>query len=271
MSFVNSVQILTGGQLLLGSWCIFYRWLYGRRAADRSPIAWRSSWTNFFLFTWIGLTIVLLFPLLFQPLFQHSPEPWIDFSAGFCAQGFLLAVLLWFFFRNEWSFRKNSFWGKSPHLIRHALFEYFWVTPILFFISVLWLAPLYLLNAWGYPVSLQQQDLAETILTTSSNAFLFTAGIMAILVAPITEELFFRAGIYRFLKTKISKKWAIFWTSLLFAFLHTNCLAFLPIFFLGIFLIQIYERHQNLWVNIGVHSLFNVNSFLLLLLSRSLS
>lgn len=271
MMAFNSIQILTGIQLLLGVWCWFYRLLYGHKSASHSSIEWKTSNSNFLIFLWVCAVIILFFPLMFRSLTHSLETPWNSFSGGFLAQFCLLIFLLLLCTRREWDFPQQLQWKASPlkQSLRTIFFEYLKITPVLFLLSVIWLAPLYWFQR-HWKIDFQQQPLAQAILQTSSITFLVVAALMATIIAPITEELLFRGGLYRFLKGKISTKKAIWLTSLVFALLHYNFLAFLPILFLGVFLTQIYERHQNLWISIAVHSLFNLNSFVLLLLSRSI-
>lgn len=271
MMAFNSIQIITGIQLLLGTWCWFYRLLYGQKPVSNSSIEWKTSNSNFLVFLWVCAVIILFFPLMFRSLTCSLESPWNAFSGGFLAQFSLLLFLLLLCVRHEWNFPLNLQWEAGPlkQSLRSIFFEYLKITPILFLLSVIWLAPIYWLQH-HWDVDFQQQPLTQAILQTSSQSFLIVAALMATIIAPITEELLFRGGLYRFLKGKISIRKAVWLTSFVFALLHYNVLAFLPILFLGVFLTQIYERHQNLWISIAVHSLFNLNSFVLLLLSRSI-
>lgn len=83
--------------------------------------------------------------------------------------------------------------------------------------------------------------------------------IMVLVIAPITEEIIFRAFLYGALKHFLptSNHLAMICSAFIFAIVHSNSLVFFPIFTLGLFLTWIYQRTQCLWLNILVHSFHN--------------
>jgi membrane protease YdiL (CAAX protease family) len=81
---------------------------------------------------------------------------------------------------------------------------------------------------------------------------------LAVIVAPLTEELFFRGILYRTLKSLLGAGPAILVTSLAFGLAHLNLLAFGPLFALSVFLIISYEKTGNLAVPILYHAMFNL-------------
>jgi membrane protease YdiL (CAAX protease family) len=80
---------------------------------------------------------------------------------------------------------------------------------------------------------------------------------LAVILAPIAEELFFRYFFYRFCKFKLSPGWAMFWTALVFATLHFNLAAFMPLFIMGLFLVLCYERYGHLGPCVILHGIHN--------------
>ncbi len=81
--------------------------------------------------------------------------------------------------------------------------------------------------------------------------------LVACVFGPIVEEVFFRGFFYPALK----KYWGVGWTTVLtaalFALVHENIFAFLPIFFLGIVLCHLYERRRDLAACISLHMIHN--------------
>ena len=82
--------------------------------------------------------------------------------------------------------------------------------------------------------------------------YLFSACILI----PIGEEVFFRRLLYVSLRRKMGFIYALFLSSVLFALVHSGG-AMGSALFAGLFLGWIYEKHQNLSVNIMVHGLIN--------------
>ena len=91
-------------------------------------------------------------------------------------------------------------------------------------------------------------------------------GIVAVVLAPLAEEVLFRGILYPTLKRSGHPRAALWITSLLFASIHMNLLAFVPLTFLALTLAWLYERTGNLLAPILTHVLFNGINFTLLLL-----
>jgi uncharacterized protein len=91
-------------------------------------------------------------------------------------------------------------------------------------------------------------------------------GVLAILLAPVAEELLFRGILYPAIKQAGFPRVALWGTALLFAATHHNLPTFLPLALLAIALALLYEKTNNLLAPIAAHSLFNMMNFLVLFL-----
>jgi membrane protease YdiL (CAAX protease family) len=89
--------------------------------------------------------------------------------------------------------------------------------------------------------------------------------VLAVVLAPIAEELIFRAGMFRVLKGRIGRWPAIAISSALFAALHLSWAGFAGLFCLGVVFCLSYERTRNIAVPIVAHGLFNLNSIIVIL------
>lgn len=88
--------------------------------------------------------------------------------------------------------------------------------------------------------------------------------ILCILVlSPFAEELLFRSFMYPALRKLLPARGAILISAAIFAALHLNLLAFLPLFVGGIGFNLIYEKYHNLFCNAVAHVLWNGLSLLL--------
>ena len=90
--------------------------------------------------------------------------------------------------------------------------------------------------------------------------------IIAVVLAPIVEELIFRGGIYRFLKSQSTVLPAQIISGALFAVMHGNLMSFLPLVVVGIILAREYERSGSILVPMCFHACFNGFSLLMLLI-----
>jgi len=82
------------------------------------------------------------------------------------------------------------------------------------------------------------------------------SAIYTCVVAPVTEELFFRGML---LKTfsKANQRFAIFFTAVMFGLAHGNVVQFILGFILGIFFAHITLKHNSIIPAIGIHALLN--------------
>ncbi|HLD56036.1 MAG TPA: CPBP family intramembrane glutamic endopeptidase [Candidatus Omnitrophota bacterium] len=81
--------------------------------------------------------------------------------------------------------------------------------------------------------------------------------LVACVFGPIVEEVFFRGFFYPALKKYWGAGWTTVLTAALFALVHENIFAFLPIFFLGVVLCHLYERRRDLAACISLHMIHN--------------
>lgn len=105
------------------------------------------------------------------------------------------------------------------------------------------------------------QETVQAIHTADSLALKFTIGILAIVVAPLAEEIIFRGILYPAIKHYGFPRLALWGTSILFAFIHSNAVIFLPLTFLAVILTLLYETTNNLLAPIVTHGLFNLANF----------
>jgi len=89
-------------------------------------------------------------------------------------------------------------------------------------------------------------------------------GLGAIVLAPLVEETLFRGILYPFLKPRIGLPLAVTATSLVFAAIHLNVMTFVPLTFIGLALVWVYEQTDNLLAPIVAHALFNAVNFVML-------
>jgi membrane protease YdiL (CAAX protease family) len=93
---------------------------------------------------------------------------------------------------------------------------------------------------------------------------------VAILGAPVVEEILFRGILYPALKQRGWPHLALWGTSLLFALTHANTATFLPLTFFAMVLVFLYERTGNLIAPILTHSLFNAANYCALVFQSEL-
>ncbi|HTI97797.1 MAG TPA: CPBP family intramembrane glutamic endopeptidase [Dongiaceae bacterium] len=115
-------------------------------------------------------------------------------------------------------------------------------------------------------ISVEEQEAVKLLRENHSPFQLIYMILVAVVFAPLTEEMFFRGILYPFIKQRGYPQAALWGTALLFALAHGNVAVFLPLLFLAVTLALLYEWTNNLLACILVHAVFNAANFLLLFL-----
>ncbi len=82
--------------------------------------------------------------------------------------------------------------------------------------------------------------------------------VLAVIIVPIAEEIFFRGYIYRALRNKYSYKLSIIICAVIFAIMHFRYREFIPLFVIGVIFTYMYEKSRNIYVPIVAHTLLQI-------------
>jgi membrane protease YdiL (CAAX protease family) len=148
-------------------------------------------------------------------------------------------------------------WSKA---LRYAAGTLAVALPVLSLVSLGWT---FLVEQLGLPVA--PQDVIAIFANTRSPLVIVAMLLVACVLAPIYEELLFRAGLYRFCRQKLGRGTALIISGVCFGALHGNWAGFLPLAALGMGLAVAYEATGSIRVPIIAHGLFNLNTVLVLL------
>jgi membrane protease YdiL (CAAX protease family) len=115
---------------------------------------------------------------------------------------------------------------------------------------------------WGFllkqlGIEAEMQDVATMILSAKPFAMKIYLILLAVVLAPICEEFFFRGILFPSIARLTSLKTAAVAVSLLFAASHMYLPGFVPFVLISLCFCYAYWRTGSLWVNIGMHMLFN--------------
>jgi membrane protease YdiL (CAAX protease family) len=144
--------------------------------------------------------------------------------------------------------------------LREGAMSFVTLLPLVWAVGFLWKGTLDLLGVDSSP-----QDIVSLFVATGDRVALGVMIVLAVLVAPVTEELVFRIGLFRWLRGRAPRAVVLFAPAAAFAALHGNTAAFLPLVVLAVVLSLAYERVGHPLVPIVAHSLFNLNTLALLL------
>jgi membrane protease YdiL (CAAX protease family) len=126
------------------------------------------------------------------------------------------------------------------------------------------------LTSMGLPD--EKQELVGILENTHSPALRAVFVVVATLIVPAAEEVLFRGGLFRYLRTRMPRWIAIASTSLVFGALHVQwsdhmggLASLLPLIVLAATFCIAYERTGSIVTPIVAHALFNLNMIILVL------
>jgi len=117
--------------------------------------------------------------------------------------------------------------------------------------------------AGGYGAIVEALGLEESLPTTplfddeSSTTVVALGATLAVLAAPLAEEVFFRGFVFGGLRGRIGVRFAALISAALFMVAHVNPAVFVPIFLIGLLLTWVYAKTGSLWYPILVHLGYN--------------
>lgn len=149
---------------------------------------------------------------------------------------------------------------STPQAIVAGIVVFVIAVPLVMAVGQGWEA---LLKLCGFPTP--KQELIDIFGRLREPAKLIPMIVMATVLAPTTEELCFRKGLFRYLRTRIPPALAYLLPACLFALSHFTLSVFLPLVALALLFSLAYQRTGRILVPIIAHGLFNLNTIVLVL------
>ena len=200
----------------------------------------------------------------------EKPEltPWMAVLAVLLLQLPLLATFygLRRFYPGSFAGRLNSHALTVWQALTQAIPPFIRYLPIIWIVSFAWSGLLAVLQRQGIIDEFPPQELIKLFTAGGDPTAITLLVIFAVVLAPIVEELIFRGGIYRFIKSQTTLLPAQIISGAFFAVMHGNLMSFLPLVVVGILLARVYERTGNILVPMCFHACFNGFSLLMLLI-----
>jgi membrane protease YdiL (CAAX protease family) len=139
------------------------------------------------------------------------------------------------------------------------------VPVVCLFLPVAWFlqsASAHALTRLGWP---PETEAAVAALNGARALWLYVyLGVFYVVIGPVAEEFIFRGVLYPFVKQRGWPRLAWFGVNFLFALIHLDAAAFIPLFLLALVLTWLYEKTGSLLAPITGHALFNAVNLALL-------
>lgn len=116
---------------------------------------------------------------------------------------------------------------------------------------------------------LEVQEPVRMLQDSPSITHLSLSILMACIAAPLVEEFLFRGYMYGTIRRLTNPVFAAVIVGALFAVVHGNLPALLPLWVFSILLCLAYELTGCLWVSVGIHVFFNAANIVLMLMPES--
>lgn len=165
--------------------------------------------------------------------------------------------------------RESAAAGRTdvPLALRTGLATFLIAAPLLF--AALW-ASEFAMKRMGLPV--EKQAVVDMFEGMHSAPMKWGFVVLAATIVPAAEELVFRAGLFRYFRTRMPRWAAILGTSALFGAAHVawgdhmaGLVSLAPLVVLATIYCLAYERTGSIGTTIVAHSLFNLNMTLLIM------
>jgi membrane protease YdiL (CAAX protease family) len=182
------------------------------------------------------------------------------FVAGFIVQFFATVglVMLFTVILNKASWKAMGFApGKLPDLLKYGLLGGIFLVLL---ISVMG----YLINYLN--PHLQPQAFEQVLRSAISSHRFGLLLLIGVILAPFSEELFYRSMIYPVFRGYVGPRWGAVISGLIFGLAHWDIWRALPLAIGGAILCLFYEKTRNIWVPTIAHGVWNGIMVLVLLL-----
>lgn len=242
------------GALVRGS---VHRWW----SAPQQLPPWPISGSDFALFVLLFLSLYSLAPIavarvLGQDLSDLDPGEML--VQGYATQASILAA--WALFRLHPAAETPRGRTGLAAAVGTGLTAFLFLIPALMATIGGWY---WLLEVAG--LDPQPQDVIEIIQAAPPSERLYWV-LLAVVVAPVCEELVFRGYVFRFFHQRMPLLPAAIISGAVFASAHFNLLTFLPLLLLGAVLGILYAKTGRLAASIALHMVFNLNTVIVVLL-----
>ena len=197
--------------------------------------------------------------------FRRDDDFGVIILGTMCFQGATWVLIPLFLRWHDRSWR-DAFGIRGWNIVRS--FAYAVIALVVVLPAALWLQgkAVELMEHFGWQPAVEEA--VQLVTSVDSLPMKIYLGLFAVVMAPVAEEFIFRGVLYPFVKDLGFPRLAFFGTAALFALIHANAAAFVPLFVLALAFTWLYERTDSLLAPILAHSLFNSANLVILSLLK---
>jgi hypothetical protein len=230
--------------------------------AGRQPAAltrWPGTASDLLLFFLLAICGAILVPSIMAAFLRRSAwSAETQLVLGFASfqVGMLLGIAVYYLFWGRGGMRRVS---PAWSALASGFVTVLIAVPLVEMVAVIWQA---LLGACGLPV--ETPDNVQIFMDLHSPLLRVVYILLAIVVAPLTEELIFRAGLFRYFLGRFPRWIALWLPAIVFGAMHLqrapleSLSSLAPLIVLGVILSLAYERTGRIGTAIVAHALFNL-------------
>ena len=223
-----------------------------------------------FRFVLIILLLIQCSVLMQAVLFRLFHPAWLDRRTAALADTLLVDLLAaagvsGFFLKRRRLQGRTFDAGKLFPAIRLAFRKYLFSVPLLALLLFAVAGVLNLLRMEPPP-----QPIFTLYLSEERTRVVQLLLLLAVVAGPIAEEMFFRGFLYSWLRARVGVARGLFLSAFLFALLHMDPVAFVPILGLGLLFGWVYEETGSLAAPIAIHIFHNAGMLYIASLIKAL-
>jgi membrane protease YdiL (CAAX protease family) len=173
-------------------------------------------------------------------------------------QGVALGLVGWFLHENRSTWGEAFGWGWVGLGRAAGLAAGLTVLVVPANLGLMWVSQRLMVLAG---LDVKAQPTVEALQSAESVPELALMGGMALVTAPVVEEVLFRGILFPAIRAVGFPRLAWWLPSLLFAMTHASLVTMLPLTFFALVLTWLYDRTENLAVSIFTHCFFNAANF----------
>jgi membrane protease YdiL (CAAX protease family) len=193
-----------------------------------------------------------------REFFNSSNISNISFSILYGIQIVLMLGVVWYFAIHRRKSRPRDL-GLRYYSIGKTIWYSFLALLAIFLVSFLYV---FLMNSlFSIEAPSSKIEVLVRNRSLSSNILL----VVVTLIAPFSEEVFFRGFLYSAFKKSWGVNAGLFLSSLLFAAVHLELYSFIPLMIIGWILAYMFEKTKSLIPAIFLHGVYNLILILILL------